>query len=317
MGKLTRILFATDLHGSDLCFRKLINAVKIYKADVLIIGGDITGKAIVPVIEEKGIYTASFFDSTHTAKNKDELEKLIKYIKDVGFYPYQLTKEEFENIKDDHEKQMEIFKHLMMERLKEWIKTLEDHFAKTNVKVFIMPGNDDYYFIDEILNSSDYVVNSDKKVVQIDDYHEMITIGESNITPWKCPRDVTEEELSKIIEQLVSQVSNIDKSIFNIHVPPYGTKIDLCPKLDEQLRIVHKAGQIIMDHAGSKAVYDAIKKYQPLLGLHGHIHEAKGFDKIGKTLILNPGSEYAEGILHVAIINVDKDKVKGHMILTG
>ena len=49
-----------------------------------------------------------------------------------------------------------------------------------------------------------------------------------------------------------------------------------------------------MIHAGSTAVRASIEKHQPLVGLHGHIHESKGFVTLGRTLCLNPGSEYGK-----------------------
>ncbi|MEM3571666.1 MAG: hypothetical protein QW589_07055, partial [Candidatus Bathyarchaeia archaeon] len=160
-------------------------------------------------------------------------------------------------------------------------------------------------------------VNPEGKCVLIDEEHEMISTGYANITPWHCPRDIPEEELEKKIEEMVTKIENMSTAIFCFHVPPYGTKLDQAPKLDEKLQIVIEGGHVVMTSAGSVAVRKAIEKYQPLLGLHGHIHESRAFDKIGRTMCFNPGSEYGEGIFHGALINLDKDKVKGYMLMTG
>ena len=70
---------------------------------------------------------------------------------------------------------------------------------------------------------------------------------------------------------------------------------------------------------GSTAVRDAVQRVQPLLSLHGHIHESRGATKIGSTLALNPGSSYEEGILQAAIVNLDpkKRKVRNYQLVNG
>ncbi|MBS7645714.1 metallophosphoesterase [Candidatus Bathyarchaeota archaeon] len=315
---VTRVLFTTDLHGSDVCFRKFLSAAKIHKADVLIVGGDTTGKAIVPITqEEDGTYKASFFDSDYNARTPKELEDLEAKISGVGFYSLRLTKEEFEELSKDDAKLDSIFVELMRERIRKWIKLAEEHFGDGKHKFLFLPGNDDRFEIDVVLEESDFAVNPEGKVLYIDDHHEIISTGFSNITPWNCPRDIPEDKLAEKIEAMASQLKDVRNSIFCFHVPPYRSKLDLAPKLDDKLQIVHEGGQIVMESVGSVAVRNSIEKYQPLLGLHGHIHESRAFDRIGRTLCLNPGSEYAEGIFHGAIVNLDRDSVKGYMLITG
>jgi Icc-related predicted phosphoesterase len=138
------------------------------------------------------------------------------------------------------------------------------------------------------------------------------------LTPWRCPRDIPENELLQKIENLASKLQNPGKSIFNIHVPPYGSGLDSAPELDEQFKPkLEPGGRFKMISVGSKAVHEAILKYQPLLGLHGHIHESKGFSKIGRTLCLNPGSEYQEGILRGVLIQLSDGKIKDFMFVSG
>jgi len=315
---MTRMVFTTDLHGSDICFRKLLNAGKIHKADVIIVGGDITGKAIVPIVEKpEGSYKAFLFNAEHTAKDKVELKDLEKKIASVGFYALRVNSQEYEELSTNKEKLDSAFKSLMTQRIKEWVSIAEQHFKNTKTKFFLMPGNDDIFDIDSAIESSDFVVNPEGRVIMLDEHHEMVSTGYANITPWKCPRDIAEEELSRKIEEMVSRVSNMANAIFCFHVPPYDTKVDQAPKLDENLRMILEGGQVVMESVGSTAVRQAIEEYQPLLGLHGHIHESKGHERIGRTLCLNPGSEYGEGILHCALVNIDEKSVRGFMLITG
>jgi len=313
-----RILFTTDLHGSNICFRKFLNAARIYKANTLIIGGDITGKGIVPIIEQNDkSYKAELFGVEQTAKGEQELKNLEDRIAAAGFYSIKLSKEEYKALSSNEKVLMETFTKLMIQRIKEWISLAEKTFKNEKVKFYMLPGNDDIFEIDAVIEESDYVVNPEGKCIHIDEEHEMISTGYANITPWKCPRDIPEEELEKKIEDMVAKIENMETAIFCFHVPPYGTKLDQAPKLDEKLQIVIEGGHVVMIPAGSIAVRKAIEKYQPLLGLHGHIHESRAFDKIGRTMCFNPGSEYGEGIFHGALINIDSNKVKGYMLMTG
>lgn len=315
---MTRLLHASDFHGSDIVYRKFLSAAKMHKVDVIVIGGDITGKAMVPVIEQPdGSHEAYFFATTHVAKTKEELAELLKQISHVGFYPHTVTPQEYEELKTNPKKLDELFAKIMVERVREWVKLADQHFKGTGTKFFMMAGNDDIYEVDEAINSSDYVVNIEGKVVDVDEHHEMINTGHTNMTPWACPRDLSEEKLGAIIDKMASQVKDMPRAIFNLHCPPYDTKLDQAPRLDPTMTYVHKGGQIEMVPVGSTAVRKSIEQYQPLLGLHGHIHEARGFDKIGRTLLINGGSEYAEGICRAVIVNMDKDKVKGYLFISG
>jgi Icc-related predicted phosphoesterase len=313
-----KILFTADLHGSDLCYRKFLRAIQNYKADIAIIGGDITGKALVPIIAKRdGTYVTTLFGVEHVANDEKELPKLTDKIVAVGFYYKIMTKEEYEEFSQNESAQKKIFEELIVERVKRWVE-LAESFVKTNkIKFLLMPGNDDIYEVDDVINKSEYVINPAGKIIQINNTHEVVGCDLANMTPWKCPRDVEDEVLEARLERVMTNIKNPNTTILVLHAPPYGTNIDLAPALDKDLRYVTKGGQLIFEHVGSKGIRKIIEKYQPLLGLHGHIHESKGYDKIGRTLVINPGSEYNEGILHLAIVVISEDKVKGYMILTG
>ncbi|NPV80492.1 MAG: metallophosphoesterase [Firmicutes bacterium] len=315
---LTRILFASDFHGSNACFRKFVSAGLTYQANVMIVGGDVTGKGIIPIIHHgKGVYEGYLFGAKNVCETAEELNKFKEQISNVGFYPLVLEPDEARELEADHSKMDEVFGKLMNERVIEWLELAEKYLKPKGIKMFFMPGNDDSYVIDEVIGQSEYVINPDERICWIDDYHEVAGLGSNNMTPWKCPRDMAEEELDTRIENLAARLEKPENAIFAFHCPPYDSLLDTAPDLDKDLRIKTAGGQVLMKPVGSTAVRNAIKKWQPLLSLHGHIHEAAGHTRIGKTLAINPGSEYAEGIMKAALVNLDRDKVKGHMIISG
>lgn len=312
-----RIFFASDVHGSEVCFKKFVNAAEFYKADVLIMGGDLTGKFVIPIFKIGGEYQAKFAGEEYSLKEQ-ELEKFLQRVRDSGYYPYLTTKEEWDDLVNDESKMNALFIELMKESIRRWIEYAESKLRGKGVKCYVMPGNDDHPAIDGILNSSDVVENPHERVVEIADGLKMLSLGYSNITPWKCPRDIPEEELEKKIEKLMDEVGEGGELIYNIHVPPYASGIDEAPELDENMRPkLGPGGQVMVSPVGSKAVRRAIEKYQPMMGLHGHIHEAKGFAKIRKTICFNPGSEYQEGILRGVLIQIDKGRVRDFIFTSG
>jgi Icc-related predicted phosphoesterase len=313
-----KIFHASDIHGSEKCFRKFLNAPKVYGADIIMLGGDITGKVLVPIVEqENGQYNTEYMGIVTELKSKDELEKVIKHVSDAGGYPYLCTKNEFDKLKTDKAYLDTVFKKLIIQRVETWIRIAEEKLKDSGVEVYIMPGNDDYLEIDDVLNRSSFIINPDGRVVEIKGGYEMISSGYANITPWKAPRDIPDEELEKILEAMASQLRRPSSSIFSLHAPPYNTPIDLAPQLDNTFKPVIAGGEIVMSHVGSKAVRKVIEEYQPLLGLHGHIHESKGVVRIGKTLCINAGSDYLAGNLQGALITIEDDKVRSYILTAG
>jgi len=317
MSKL-RIFYTSDLHGSERCYKKLINAARIYKTNILIVGGDLTGKRIVPIVRQADkTYKMRFLGEDSVLKNENELEKAKKQIKSVGYYVQIADESEIRILKEDEKKLQETFAENMKETIANWVKFAEEKLKGSSVRVYMMPGNDDDYSIDPLLEGHNIVVNPNEKIVTIND-HEMLSIGYANMTPWQCPRDITEEELSSKIDGLVSKISRMDRALFNTHVPPYKTTIDLAPELDEKFRPkAAGGGGVVMGNVGSTAVRKAIETHQPMLGLHGHIHDSKGMCRIGRTLCLNPGSEYVDGILRGVIVDIDGSQVRDYLFTSG
>jgi Icc-related predicted phosphoesterase len=313
MGKPLRIFFVTDVHGSNTCFRKYLNALKVYNVDVGILMGDLTGKVLIPLVEMAGGGWETTLMGHHTvAATETELSDLKKTIEMMGYYWVHQTPEEFQLYKADPKKVDALFKQKMMERLTEWIALADERLEGTGYKVYMAPGNDDHLDVDQVIADSAAVVNCNAKRVLVGE-HEMISFSWSNPTPWNTPREKPDEDLEPMIEELVATVHNVGTAIFNLHVPPYGYALDLAPELTKDL--VQAADRKV--HVGSRAVAKIIEKHQPLLGLHGHIHESRGAQKVKRTLILNPGSEYSEGILKGVVVVLEKGKVLDYIFTSG
>ncbi len=318
--KFTKIFFATDLHGSGKCYEKILSAAKFYKVDVLVLGGDMTGKMLVPIVDYgNGTFKADYIGEK-TLHNLDEVKSLEREITDSGYYPYPCSKAEMDELNASKEKVDKVFMKVMKDALLRWVERAEPFLSELGVTCYLTGGNDDYQEIVDAVQDTPHVKNADHKVLKIDELHEMVNLGWSNPTPWKCPRDHTEEELETMMEKLVSSVSDKENCVFNVHVPPINCGLDTVPKLDDSVyppKPVIDKGQAVMIGAGSTSIRRAIEKYQPLVDLCGHIHESRGTTRIGKTLVLNPGSEYPEGTLRGAIVNIADKKVLSFQLTSG
>ncbi|MEM3549857.1 MAG: metallophosphoesterase [Candidatus Bathyarchaeia archaeon] len=311
---MTRLLFTTDLHGSTGCWRKCLTAIMRYKADVAIISGDLTAKAVVPIIrDENGTYTFKFLNKSYKTKKEEELKDPINKIKSYGFYPYICTKEEASALSKDREKLLKLFDYLAVQTMKEWLEIAEeklgDKLRNGSLKLIIMPGNDDTFAIDEVIKENALTIYPLGRVVTVNETHEILSFDYVNSSPWQTPREAPEGELKKMLDEIFRKATNYEHLIFLCHCPPYDSGLDMAPKLDEKMRPVYSFGQPITEAVGSKAVREAVEKYQPKLGLFGHIHEAYGFVKIGRSLCLNPGSEYDRGILKAYVVEMSRDKI--------
>ncbi len=312
-----RIYFTTDIHGSDVCFRKFINSGKFYQADVLILGGDITGKLIMPLIPDgPDSYTFNWHHEEHKVSGT-ELSNAQKQLRDAGYYPAILSLDEVALLKADKSHVEELFVKLACESIQRWMELAEERLRGTGIECYISPGNDDPLGIDAILQQGGTVIDPEERVVTLKGEWEMISLGTTNITPWKSPRELPEDQLEKKLDALAKQVKNQAKAIYNIHVPPYNTSIDKAPKLDSNLKPYVIPGGVQMTAVGSTAVTNIIKRYQPMLALHGHVHESRGKVKIGRTLCINPGSEYGEGVLRGALVQIGKKGIEDYLLTSG
>lgn len=311
-----RLFYASDIHGSEQCFRKFLGAARFYGAEVLVLGGDITGKVMVPVVErESGRSEAQLLGQRQSAGTEAELEELEQRIRFNGFYPYRCSQEEYDRLQEDEQYRDEVFRRLMRDEVARWMRIAEERLGSSGVRCFVMAGNDDDWEIDEALQSS-YVVNPDGRIVEVDGY-QMLSCSWTNRTPWDSPREADEEELYACLAELADQLDSARPTILNLHCPPYGTPLDRAPRLTDDLRVVSKGGEAQLVPIGSTAVRRLIEERQPVLALHGHVHESRAATKIGRTVCINPGSAYSEGVIDGVVVELSRDRVKSYQLVSG
>lgn len=319
--KFHRIFFSTDVHASEVVFRKFIGTAKFYQVDTLVMGGDITGKTVVPLVEESdGTFHLNFQGQEFQKISANEIENYQTRVMNAGLYPYRVSAPEYEALKSDEDKVTELFDRLMIERLKRWAKIAEENLTPLGIKCYWTGGNDDKQNVLDDVESTEHFVNLDGKVVTLESGHEMLNLGWSNPTPWSTPRECVEEELETKLKPLTVQVKDANTCIFNVHVPPFDSSLDIAAKLDTSFdppKPYTEGGQPIMIPVGSTAVRKAIEEVQPLLMLCGHIHETKNASRINRTTCINPGSEYQAGVLRGVIVNLQKDKVLSYQFTSG
>ena len=318
-----RVYFATDIHGSERTFRKFINCAKFYKVDHLIMGGDIMGKFMVPIVHEHDDHYRVTLQGVHeTVDGADELQKLKERIETLGFYHVTVEEDVLHAMQDDQQAVDETFHRLARERLERWVALADERLDGTGVKWYVTGGNDDPPDVLTVFEQvhSEHVVPCEGRIIMVDDFYPMANCGYSNPTPWKTPREVEEEVLEGLLEEAVQGVDDYTNAIFNVHVPPYDCTLDDCPKLDwstDPPSPIIVAGVPQSAPAGSTAVRKVIEKYQPLLALTGHIHESRGLVNLGRTTVINPGSEYGEGIIRGCIITLQPGKILGYQMTSG
>ena len=312
-----RLFYATDVHGSTRSFTKFVNAAEFYGADAVVLGGDIAGKAIVSLVAADGRYRGHFLGEPVDVEGGEELEALEKKIAATGYYPWRCTPDQEAEVAADAASQEALFLRLILERCEQWMALAEERLQPKGISCYVNAGNDDPPEIDRVIEASGWVQFLEGRVVELPDGTQVASCGYANMTPWACPRDIPEEELGRRLEDVIGLLDDPGRAIFNFHCPPYGTGIDDGPKLREDFRVTAGAGGVEMVPVGSTSCRAAIERHQPLLGLHGHLHESRGTYKLGKTLCVNPGSEYTEGVLRGALFELRGGKLRSHQFTTG
>jgi Icc-related predicted phosphoesterase len=311
-----RIFFATDIHGSEVCWRKFLNAGAFHKADVLVMGGDMTGKAMVPITGTNGTWRVTLQEQEHVLSGEAEVAAMEKRISDRGYYPIRLTAEEMQAWRADSSLVDARFKAEMLGQVGRWMALADERLAGKGIRCIVSPANDDVFEIDPIIAAAREVSLGESNLIDLDGF-SLVSTGWANPTPWNTFRELPEDELRVRIDALVADVPDRKRAIFNFHAPPYGSNLDSAPKIDADMRYV-SGGQALIP-VGSHAIRDAILEYGPVLSLHGHIHEGRGAVKLGRTLAVNPGSTYEDGVLQAAIVDLDprKAEVKRYLLING
>ena len=317
MGRKTRVFFATDVHGSSKCFRKFVNGARVYGAQVAVLCGDVAGKALQTIVRgPDGRWHVDFVGTSHAADDGPELEALEKLIADHGYYPYRAEPGELDARKADGTLDA-LFRDLMRRRLEEWLAIADERLRPDGIRLFLMLGNDDPGELRALLDAAPWGEQAEGRVLPLDEEHQLLSWGYSNLTPWHSYREQTEEDLAGSLAAMEPAVADPGRLVVNLHVPPHGTGLDDAPVLDESLRVVQALGQVKFGPVGSTAVRSFLERVQPLVGLHGHIHEATGIRRLGRTIAINPGSDYATGTLLGALVTLERGKVTSHQLVRG
>lgn len=315
--EITRLFYAGDIHGSRVCWKKFVNAAAHYPADFLVMGGDLTGKALIPIVREgDGSYVARVIGERRVADTAEELDQMQQAISTNGMYPLIVDPDEARALTEDAGRRGEAFETALLDELRLWVEFADERLAGTASRAYVIPGNDDPWSVDEVLSGGTSVVACDETVERLGP-HEMASFGYSNRTPWQTPRELDEEEIYSRLKRLVDQLEEPERAILNVHVPPYESSLDTAYEVDEELRYVMKGGRPHEVPTGSTAVRQIIEETQPLLSLHGHIHESRGVTTIGRTVAINPGSDYGSGHLDGCLVHLEPNRVVNQYLVSG
>jgi uncharacterized protein len=311
-----KIFFATDIHGSEVCWRKFLNSAAFYKADLVVLGGDVTGKAMVPIVAHNGYWQVTLRGESQRLDSRQALDDVITRIRNSGFYPAVVSPDELSYLADNEGAVDQRFTTEMISSLDRWLDMADGKLRGGAIPCILNGGNDDIFEIDSVIESSPCVSFAEGKLMDLGGF-SLVSMGWTNPTPWNTYREAPEPELAAKIEELVGLVPDMGRAIFNFHAPPYGTGLDEAPALDENMRPMH--GGAVMKAVGSTAVRDAIVKHQPMLSVHGHIHESRAIKRMGRTMAINPGSVYGDGVLQGAVLDLDvkKAKVSKYLLVNG
>jgi uncharacterized protein len=315
----TTLFFATDLHGSEVCFRKFVNAASFYEADALVLGGDVTGKLVVPIVGGEGGPYRARLHGQPVEVGRDGLPAFERQVHDMGFYTERMSEAEYRHYRDSPAAVEQLFEQVMHRTLIRWMEYAREKLAGTGVRIFTAPGNDDPYSIDEVIREhggEDFLL-LEGDIVEVAPGMEMLNTGYTNKTPWDTHREYSEEEIAEHLEKMAAGLRDPETALFNIHVPPYDSKLDTAPLLGQDLGVKTSVGGPQTAPVGSTAVREAIEKYQPLLTLHGHIHESAGTVRIGRSTVINAGSEYTQGVLRGTLVTVGHGEIVRHQATSG
>lgn len=311
------LFYASDIHGSERVFRKFLNAAAFYKVQAVVFGGDLTGKAMIPFVRtEHGTFAADVFGTAHEVAEGTALTELEQFVRDRGAYPYRTTPDEMSALQSDPDLVASTFSRLMAETAERWVTLADERLRAAGIPALMMPGNDDEPEVKKILAQGDWITDAEGKLVHLEGY-QVISFGWATTTPWHSPREVTEEEMSVRLGDLAAQLDPGEPAIFNFHDPPSESGLDMAYKMTRGMKVEMAGGQPMLAPVGSTSVRALIERVQPVLSLHGHIHESRATTKIGRTVAVNPGSSYTEGVLQGVIVSIKGSKVTAQQLVTG
>src|SRR5215210_3007444 len=184
-----RIFFATDIHGSETCWRKFLNSGKHYEAKVMVLGGDMTGKALVPIVEQgAGRWYATLLENRQDFTTEDEVKQFEESVRRRGYYPFRSTPDEMSELESDEKLRDQLFHREMLGTVERWMRMADEKLEGTGIECFVSPGNDDQVKVDEIIAAAKNVELAEGRVVEFGEF-QMVSTGWSNRTPWDTYRE--------------------------------------------------------------------------------------------------------------------------------
>ena len=311
-----RIFFATDIHGSETCFRKFLNAAVAYDCRAIILGGDITGKQLVPIVRHPDGWEVSEGGVARVMETEEARDEAARRARASGGYPAFFTVEERERLVTDKAYREERFLEAILDVMRAWADLAVERLQPLGIECVINLGNDDDPEVARALRESPWVRFAEDDVYDLNGV-EVVSWGWSNRTPWHSPREQDEDELEASIMAAAAKARDPEHAIFNLHCPPYNSGLDIAPAVTDDFKVQTRGGTPMTIPVGSTAVRSVIEQVQPLVGLHGHVHDSRGACKLGRTLCINPGSDYPHGILRGVILSIKNGKVKGWTMSNG
>jgi uncharacterized protein len=317
MSSQLRLFYASDIHGSERVFRKFLNAASFYKVQAVVFGGDLTGKAMIPFVQTSpGTYEAEVFGIPRVVSEGSALSELEQFVRDRGAYPYRTTPEEMAALQSDPELVSQTFSRVMRQTAENWVTLADERLRPAGIPALMMPGNDDEPEVKKILAQGEWITDAEDRLVDLEGY-QVISFGWATTTPWHSPREISEAELGVRLDALAAQLAPDKPVIFNFHDPPVSSGLDMAYKMTSDMKVEMAGGHAMLAPVGSTSVRDLIDRIQPVLSLHGHIHESRAIRKIGRTVAVNPGSAYTEGVLQGVIVTLKSRKVTAQQLVTG
>jgi uncharacterized protein len=302
-----RIFFASDFHGSDICFKKFLNARSFYDADVLLLGGDLCAKSVAFINQREDGWEVILQNRVVHFSNNSDFENFKARILNAGF----LIRTDIDA--SESQSGFPNFDAQIRSRLQEWAVLAERTVPCK--PIYFVPGNDDPLYLDDIFGPP--FINVHAKHLMLDAQTAIIGLGGSTFTPWNTEREYSESQLESFLTEAYNPELASSGLIFLSHCPPYGCGLDLAPALRDDLSYDLHLGAPHLVPVGSHAVRSAIAKFRPSLGLFGHIHEGRGFTKLDGTLCINPGSAFWTGRLNGCIVDIINGKVANFQLTEG
>jgi len=297
-----RIFFVSDLHGSEVCFRKFLNSAPIYRPDLLVYGGDIMGKLLQPVFrQDDGRFRWYPAGGRVEEFSADQLPQVERRIADQGRYSLVTTPPEWQRRQADREGLEKFCREIGKERVRGWLRLVEERLLPKKIPIVMNVGNDDTDGVLEILRheAPTNLLVPEGQVVRCGPY-EIYGCGYANMTPWHCPRDLEEPDLGQFLQRTSTEIDTPGRTILDIHAPPVNTSLDLAPELaklvDNQTIRILDLVVLTKDTFGDVTVaeFDELDQFASFTEIDaevGGLISAEDIDFVGDDL--DPGSAAA------------------------